>query len=131
MTSERDLKRTPNPDAVGWPDDAYTTDLGHGDEPVDAGDTTQTEPLGHHQAEDLRQRLGAAADRITVLKAGTRLQQGSTYVDLERLDAGPFIAMAGQRVERGRLIVSKRTVDHEIWNAIVGRDSEPERVRPT
>jgi hypothetical protein len=131
MKSDREPKRTANPDAAGWPDDAFSADLGHGGELVDVGDTTEeSQPLGHHEAARLRQRLGETADRITVLKPGTRLQQGSTYVDLERLDEGPFVAMAGQHVENGQLVVSKRTVDHELWNAIVGRDTEPDRVRP-
>lgn len=121
MTEERELKRAPNRDAVGWPDDEYSADLGHDREAVDAGDTTAvTRPLGHHEGSAARERLGKAAEDLTVLMTGTRLQQGSTYLDLERLEDGPFVAMAQQHVEEGQLIVPKKEVDYETWNSLTG-----------
>jgi hypothetical protein len=124
-------KRNPNADAAGWPADDYSADLGHGTDLVDAGDTSDaSRPLGHHEAPRLRDRLGKDADRITVLRTGTRLSQGSTYVDLERLAEGPFVALAGDVAEAGQLIVSKKDVDHELWNELVGRDTEPRVERP-
>jgi hypothetical protein len=124
MAQEREPKRTPNVDAAGWPDDAYSADLGHGNEPVDAGDTTSaTRLLGHHEAPDVRRRLGPRADAITVLRPGTRLHQGSTYLDLERLDRGPFVADGGHEAQEGQLIVSKRLLDHETWNELLGDDA--------
>lgn len=110
---ERDLKRAPDLTERGWPDDEYSADLGR-DKEVDAGDTTeQTRPLGHHEAAAARERLGEQADEISVLRPGTRLHQGGTYVDLDRLDAGPFTAYGGQRVEEDQLVVSKKDIGYD------------------
>ena len=131
MSEQRDLKRTGNPNASGWPDDQFSADLGHGNDLVDVGDATEeTRPLGNHEAGAARERLGDATDRLTVLREGTRLQQGSTYVDLERLEDGPFVALAGQRVDDGQLIVSKRLIDYQTWNRLVGQDAERDVERP-
>ena len=40
-------------------------------------DPDATRTLGHHEAPELRDRLGKDADRITVLRTGTRLLQGN------------------------------------------------------
>jgi hypothetical protein len=123
MAERREIKRTPGQDFIGWPDDEYSADLGHGRERVDAGDTTAvTRPLAHHEAPDVRDRLGKDADRITVLQPGTRLQQGSTYLNLEDLAGGPFAALAGQVVGDGELIAAKSDIDHETWNVLTGQD---------
>lgn len=132
MAQDPEFKRLPNVDSVGWPEDEYSADLGHGEEAVDAGDTTGvTRPLGHHEAPELRDRVGKDTSRITVLLPGTRLQQGSTYLDLDRLDDGPFVAMAGQEVGDRQLIVAKNDVDHEQWNALVGQGARPSGQTPT
>jgi hypothetical protein len=126
MAERREIKRTPGQDFIGWPDDEYSADLGHGRERVDAGDTTAvTRPLGHHEAPAVRSRLGKAVDSITVLAPRTRLQQGSTYLDLEDLDRGPFVALAGQVVGEGQLIAAKSDLDHESWNVLTGDAHSP------
>jgi hypothetical protein len=131
MVEERDAKRLPNPDAVGWPQDGFSDDLGHGRERIDVGDASEeTRSLAHHEALDVLDRVGDEAAGIVVLRDGTRLQQGSTYVDLARLDDGPFVALGGERVGDGQLIVSKRRVAYDTWNALVGRDAEPRTMRP-
>jgi hypothetical protein len=126
MSQDHELKRVPNVDSVGWPEDEYSADLGHGETAVDAGDTTAfTRPLGHHEAPEVRDRVGKDARRITVLLPGTRLQQGSTYLDLDRVADGPFVALAGQQVGEQQLIVAKNDIDHEQWNALVGQAAPP------
>lgn len=121
MTGDREPKRTGNVNAGGWPDDEYSADLGRGSETADLGDTTVvTRTLAHHEAREARDRLGDAIERVTVLVPGTRLRQGSTYLDLERLEDGPFVARAGQEVDEHELIVSKKELDYEAWNALVG-----------
>jgi hypothetical protein len=121
MADKRELKRIPNVDAVGWPEDEFSADLGHGQEAVAAADSTAfTRPLSHHEGSRVREKLGKAADAVTVLQSGTSLQQGSTYLDLDNLDAGPFVGRAGQKVHEGRLIAAKRDLDHELWNVLVG-----------
>ena len=126
MAERHEIKRTPGEDLVGWPDDEYSADLGHGKARVDAGDTTAaTRPLAHHEAPDVRARLGKAADGITVLREGTRLRQGSTYLALEDVAAGPFVALAGQVVGQGQLIAAKSNIDYETWNLLTGRVTRP------
>jgi hypothetical protein len=68
-------------------------------------------------------------DRLIVLRPGARLEQGSVYVDLDDLDAGPFVALGSEEVSEGDRIRSKRDTDYEMWNRIVG-DREPRRLRP-
>ena len=126
MAERREIKRTPGEDLVGWPDDEYSADLGHGKARVDTGLTTaSTRPLAHHEAPDVRSRLGKAADGITVLQPGAALRQGSTYLALEDLTAGPFVALAGQVVGEGQLIAAKSNVDYETWNLLTDRAPRP------
>ena len=69
-------------------------------------------------------------DRIPVLAAGARLDQGSVYLDLDDLDAGPFVALGSEAVTEGDRFVSKRDTDYEMWNRLAG-DREPRRLTPT
>jgi hypothetical protein len=125
MAERREIKRTPGQDFVGWPDDEYSIDIGHGHERVDASDTTAvTRPLGHHEAPEVHSRLGKAADGVTVLEPGTRLQQGSAYLDLEDLASGPFVAVGGQHVGERQLIAAKSDLDYETWNLLTGRPAQ-------
>ena len=68
--------------------------------------------------------------RLSVLEPGTRLEQGGSYVDLDRLDAGPFQAIGGHEARAGQRIVAKRDTDYELWNRLVGQDTEPQIERP-
>jgi len=131
--TERDPRRLENADALGWPPDEFSADLGHGNELVDHGDTTEElRPLRHHEPlpAPLANLSEVERDRLRVLVQGTRLEQGSTYVDLDDLAGGPFRALAGQRAERGHRLVSKRDVDYDLWNRLVPDDTEPAVVRP-
>ena len=71
----------------------------------------------------------AELDRLAVLEPGTRLAQGSTYLDLDDLHRGPFTAMGGDEVPPGHRCVSKRETDHELWNRLLelagGEESAP------
>lgn len=64
--------------------------------------------------------------RLAVLETGARLEQGGTYVDLNRLADGPFQAIGGHEVQARQRIVAKRDTDYEMWNWLVGQQSEPE-----
>lgn len=113
-------------DEAGWPADEYSADLGHGGARIDSGDTTGvSRTLSHHEAPAVHERLGKSADRVSVLEPGTRLQQGSTYLDLERLEDGPFVALAGQQVADGQLIAAKKDLDYETWNELIGEEKQP------
>jgi hypothetical protein len=134
MAQEREPKRMPTPEAAGWPADSYSADLGHGaGELVDVGDPTEeTRTLHHH--ETLPPPLDGLAredrDALVILVEGTQLRQGAIYVDLDDFAAGPFRALAGQRVRDGQRIVPKHRVGYVLWDQIVGRDAEADVIRP-
>ena len=61
---------------------------------------------------------------------GTRLDQGSTYVDLNDLARGPFKAMGDQEAGADNRYVAKRDTDYEMWDRVVGQGREPAIERP-
>ena len=67
--------------------------------------------------------------RIPVLQPGAQLEQGSVYLDLDDIEAGPFVALGSEEVREGDRIVSKRDADYEIWNRLAGH-REPRILRP-
>ena len=68
--------------------------------------------------------------RLQVLEPGTRLEQGGTYVDLNRLREGPFKALGGHEASEENRYIAKRDTDYELWNRLVGEDADPEIERP-
>ena len=102
----------------------------------------ETQPGGGHVAESapavgdkvLHNRLPELTSdelsRLQVLEPGTRLEQGGTYVDLSRLAEGPFKALGGHEASESNRFVAKRDTDYELWNRLVGEDSDPEIERP-
>jgi hypothetical protein len=55
--------------------------------------------------------------QIPVIDAGTRLQQGATYLDLEQ---GAFTATAEMSVGAGQTVIPKDSVHYETWNRLAG-----------
>ena len=104
--------------------------------PVEAGPggghATESAPAADDKA--LHNRLpdltGDVLARLQVLEPGTRLEQGGTYVDLNRLGDGPFKALGGHEATAGDRFVAKRDTDYELWNRLVGDDRDPEIERP-
>ena len=102
----------------------------------------ETGPGGGHVAESvpatadkaLRTRLteltGDELSRLEVLEPDTRLEQGGTYVDLNRPSDGPFKAIGGHEATEDYRYVAKRDTDYELWNRLVGQDGDPEIERP-
>jgi hypothetical protein len=102
----------------------------------------ETLPTGGHVAESspaaddkvLHNRFpeltSAELSRLQVLEPGTRLEQGGTYVDLNQLDEGPFKALGGHEASDENRYIAKRDTDYELWNRLVGEDSDPEVERP-
>jgi hypothetical protein len=64
--------------------------------------------------------------RLQVLEPGTRLEQGGTYVDLNRLAEGSFKALGGHEATKGDRYIAKRDTDYELWNRLVCDDRDPE-----
>jgi hypothetical protein len=67
--------------------------------------------------------------RIPVLQPGAQLEQGSVYLDLDDIEAGPFVALGSEDVTEGDRIVSKRDADYEIWKRLAG-SRQPRTLRP-
>lgn len=104
--------------------------------------STETSPRGGHVAESnpavddkvLHTRLPELSSdelsRLQVLEPGTRLEQGGTYVDLNRLGEGPFKALGGHEATASNRYIAKRDTDYELWNRLVGEDADPDVERP-
>ena len=105
------------------PDPSPAAPGGHADESVSAADDKEL----HERLQGLD---SAELSRLSVLQPGTALEQGGTYVDLNDLTRGPFKAIGGQEAESGNRYVAKRDTDYELWNRLVGRDTEAEVERP-
>jgi hypothetical protein len=103
------------------------------------------EPAGHAgesvpavEDKTLHERLPQLTDdelaRLPIVKAGTQLEQGGVYVDLNHPERGPFKALGGQVAGSGDRYVAKRDVDYELWNRLVeqnrGVDTEPRTEHP-
>lgn len=66
--------------------------------------------------------------RLTVLESGAALQQGSVYLDLNDLAAGPFTAQGGQTAGGDHRYIAKKETDYELWNRLTGRDVDGDGV---
>lgn len=68
--------------------------------------------------------------RLAVLDEGIPLKQGSVYVDLNDPARAPFKALGGQSAGKRNRYIAKEDTDYELWNRLVGQDTEPHLVRP-
>ena len=68
--------------------------------------------------------------RLSILDAGTPLEQGAVYLNLDQREQGPFKAIGGQEVGADERIIAKKMTDYELWNEIAGRDDEATIERP-
>lgn len=58
--------------------------------------------------------------RIPVLKPGTRLEQGATYINLNGEQEREFTGMANQSAAQEDYIVPKSEVSYPLWNRLTG-----------
>jgi hypothetical protein len=74
-------------------------------------------------------------DRLALIPAGTELEQGAVYFDLDNPDRGPFKAIGGDAAGSGTRLIAKRETDYEIWNRLVPEDrlveTDPAIERPS
>ncbi len=80
--------------------------------------------------ERLRDLSNDELARLSVLEPGARLEQGGTYLDLNRLADGPFKTLGGHEATPANRIIAKRDTDFELWNRLAGDGSEPDVERP-
>lgn len=115
------------------PEEDFSTDLAPATAPTGSGGHVD-ESAPAAEDKELRQKLaaldGEELARLAVLDVGTRLDQGSTYVDLNDLGAGPFKAIGSQETGPDNRYVAKRDTDYELWNRLVGQGREADIERP-
>lgn len=82
------------------------------------------------QIKDLHRSLTGYTDtelkQIVVLPAGSRLEQGATYIDLQDPERQEFTAMGGMAAGPDHYYVPKSEVGYQLWNRLLGRQ-DPER----
>jgi len=64
---------------------------------------------------------------IPILPAGTRLEQGATYIDLMHPERGPFHGQASMKAGPKTYYVPKKALDYVTWNRLTGV-TNPERL---
>lgn len=68
--------------------------------------------------------------RVAVIEPGIPLEQGSVYLDLNDRAAGPFKALGNQQSDANHRYVAKKDTDYELWNKLVGDQTEATIKRP-
>ena len=61
--------------------------------------------------------------QIPVLKPGTRLRQGATYLDLDR-GRGQFTATGEMTVGSDQNVIPKERVPYQLWNKLIGEEKQ-------
>jgi bacillopeptidase F (M6 metalloprotease family) len=65
--------------------------------------------------------------QITVLPSGSRLKQGSKYINLKDPARQEFMAMGAIEAEANGWYVPKTEIDYQLWNRLTGVEN-PERL---
>ena len=85
-------------------------------------DTSNTRSA--YDLKDLHEKFpglsSADLKNLTILPLGTKLEQGATYLDLNRLEEGEFKARADFEITDSNLLVAKTGVDYELWDRLRG-----------
>jgi hypothetical protein len=98
--------------------------------PTESPDQTLPARTDHELKGDFADLTSDELARLPVIQAGTRLEQGATYVNLNDLVAGPFTALGGHEVGPDDRIVAKRETDYELWDKVVGQGRTVKVERP-
>ncbi|GCE29661.1 hypothetical protein KDA_51450 [Dictyobacter alpinus] len=77
------------------------------------------------RASDIKELYGTLADlthdelrNIVIVPLGTPLEQGAKYIDLQHLERGEFVAMAGMVADEDHYYVPKKRTDYVLWNRL-------------
>ena len=98
--------------------------------PTDTPDQTLPASTDHELKADFTDLTNDELGRLSVIQAGTRLEQGATYIDLNDVVGGPFTALGGHEVGPDDRLVAKRQTDYELWDKVVGQGREVKVERP-
>jgi hypothetical protein len=58
--------------------------------------------------------------RLPYLAEGTRLEAGESYLDIDRIEAGPFAGSGDDVVPGNGRIVAKSELDPDLWSKLTG-----------
>jgi hypothetical protein len=80
--------------------------------------------LNARDLKDLHRMLDGYNDdelaRIPILREGSRLEQGATYIDLRAREPREFTATANMEATSENWYVPKSRVDYPLWNRLIG-----------
>jgi hypothetical protein len=58
--------------------------------------------------------------QVPIVPAGSRLEQGATYIDLDEAEPREFTATGDMQAAARQHIVAKSSVPYEVWNRLLG-----------
>jgi hypothetical protein len=103
----------------------FTRDLDAHDRTGEDHGEDQTLLAGAISADEIKGMHTILADltddelkNITILPAGTRLEQGAKYIDLRNLEQGEFVARSNMVADVGNAFVPKKETDYLLWNRL-------------
>jgi len=103
----------------------FTADLSAHDRTGEDHGENQTLLAGAISADEIKSMHTILADltddelkNITILPAGTRLEQGGKYIDLRNLEKGEFVARSNMVAESVNAFVPKKETDYLLWNRL-------------
>lgn len=107
------------------PDADFASDLSAHDRAGENHGSNQTLLPGARSAEEVKSMRTVLADlrddelkSITILPAGTRLEQGAKYIDLRHLEQGEFVATSRMVADETNAYVPKKGTDYLLWNRL-------------
>ena len=107
------------------PADGFIRDLDVHDRTGEDHGENQTLLAGSISADEIKGMHTILADltddelkNITILPAGTRLEQGAKYIDLRNLERGEFVARSNMVADEGNAFVPKKETDYLLWNRL-------------
>lgn len=88
------------------------------------GSSSVNNSLPADQIKDLHRQLEGYTDaelkQIMVIRTGSRLEQGATYIDLADPERKEFTAMGDMEATPNHYYVAKTEVDYQLWNQLTG-----------
>ena len=107
-------------------DEDFAHDLGVNNRPGGDLGLGAPAPKGYgYSAYDIKALYGKLADltddelkSVVILPEGSRLEQGSKYIDLNHLERGEFAAEANMAAGPENYYVPKKETDYVLWNRL-------------
>lgn len=94
------------------------------------GSSSVSNSVTADQIKDLHRYLEGYTDaelkQIRVIRTGSRLEQGATYIDLADPERKEFTAMGDMEADLNHYYVPKTEMGYQLWNRLIGVQN-PER----